>query len=138
MVQIKDGDIVPETTFNKILNKSAKLSNIDFSGLFYSWFSCCWNFPFWWPADHFPIISLHFRDFLEISYFPKVLSLRSFGNSWHNSYIPFFVIIIFLPCFSGEQKFCWNVKKSTNIFSMIVDKKANIMRVVLQDQVKIC
>ena len=36
----------------------------------------------------------HVRDFLEISSFPKILSVKSFGNSWGNSYIHFLMIIM--------------------------------------------
>ena len=36
----------------------------------------------------------HPKDFLEISLFPKILSFKSFGNSWGNLCIHILVIII--------------------------------------------
>ena len=41
---------------------------------------------------NFPIDSKHFKNFLEILWFPKILSLESFANSWGNFCIYFFVI----------------------------------------------
>ena len=40
------------------------------------------------------IKSKRFMDFLEISEFSQTASLKSFGNSWSNSYINFLVRII--------------------------------------------
>ena len=37
---------------------------------------------------------MHFRDFPNISLFPRFLSLMSFGNSWGNSYIKFLILNI--------------------------------------------
>ena len=34
------------------------------------------------------------RDFPDFSLFPKSLSLKSFGNSWGNSYTPYLLLII--------------------------------------------
>ena len=33
--------------------------------------------------------SMKFRQFPAIYSFPKILSFKSFGNSWDNSYIPY-------------------------------------------------
>ena len=40
--------------------------------------------------------SMNFRDFSGICQFPKILTLKSFGNSWGNSYIPCLLLIITL------------------------------------------
>ena len=53
------------------------------------------KFDFWvanWPLA---INSKFFKDFLEISEFPKILSLQWFGNSWGNLYIYLSLIIIY-------------------------------------------
>ena len=50
---------------------------------------------FWPPVPKFyflkedwvlVFVSTHFWDFSNIFYFPKILSLKSFANSWRNSY----------------------------------------------------
>ena len=38
--------------------------------------------------------SMMFRQIPDISEFPKILSLKSLGNSWGNSYIPCLLVII--------------------------------------------
>ena len=38
--------------------------------------------------------SKHFRGFLEVFYFPKVLSLKLFSKLWGTSYIHFQLVII--------------------------------------------
>ena len=47
---------------------------------------------------------MKFRQFPDISWFPKILSLESFGNSWGNSYIPCLWIIIANSFTCGERK----------------------------------
>ena len=85
--------------------------NRFFCGMVYGWFFAIFyqkmsKFGFWLDDWLLAIKSKHLRDFLEVSYFPKVLSLNSFGNSWDNSWTDFLVIIIWF-CFTyGEEKFC--------------------------------
>ena len=45
-------------------------------------------FFFWW-GEHWALgyNSIKFWDFPDISWFPKILCLKSFGNSWGNWYI---------------------------------------------------
>ena len=43
------------------------------------------KFSFWQEDLALGYYSMKFEDFLDISLFPKILSLRSFGNSWGNS-----------------------------------------------------
>ena len=45
-----------------------------------------------------------FLDFPDLSNFPKILSLKSFGNSWGNSYVPALLLIITLRFTWGEKK----------------------------------
>ena len=47
--------------------------------------------------------------------FPKILSLKWFSNSWGNSYIPCFLLIIMLSFICGERKIWSNIKKSQSI-----------------------
>ena len=48
--------------------------------------------------------SLKFWDFPDLSKFPKNLSVKSFGNSFSNSYIPCLLLIITLRFTCGEKK----------------------------------
>ena len=48
--------------------------------------------------------SLKFWDFPDLSKFPKNLSVKSFGNSFSNSYIPCLWLIITLRFTCGEKK----------------------------------
>ena len=73
--------------------------NRFFCGMFYSWFFVMFyrrtsKFEYSVLDWVLAIKSKHFRDFLEIFYFPKVLGLKSFGSSRGNSYTYFLVIII--------------------------------------------
>ena len=51
-------------------------------------------FFFWVTGLVIAISCKLFRDFFEIFYFPKTLTLKSFNNSTGNLYVHFFVIII--------------------------------------------
>ena len=59
-------------------------------------------------------------DFLDISQFPKVLSYKSFGNSWGNLYIPCLSLIITIRFAFRDKKISANIKKSQNIMNRIV------------------
>ena len=88
-----------------------KQNRLFFYGVFYSWFFAFFyqktsKFGFWVDGWLFAIKPKHFRDFLEISKFPKILSLKSFGNSWDNSYIHFLVIIIQFRFTCGKDTLC--------------------------------
>ena len=48
--------------------------------------------------------SSKFWDFPDISIFPKILSFKSFGNSWSISHTPCLLLIITLCFTSGERK----------------------------------
>ena len=50
--------------------------------------------------------SMKFWDFPNISLFPKILSLKSFGHSWGNSYLLCLLLIITLR-FSSEGMKIW-------------------------------
>ena len=66
--------------------------------------------------------SMKFRHFLNIYYFPKILSLKSFGNSRCNSWMPCLCVTIAHP-FTCSQRLIWqNIKKSQNIMNLIVWK----------------
>ena len=55
---------------------------------------------------------MKFRDFLDVSWFPKILSLKLLGNLRGNSCMPCLLVIITLPFTCGERKTCSNIKKS--------------------------
>ena len=66
--------------------------------------------------------SMKFWDFPDISWFPKILILKSFFKSWGNMYIPCLLLIIMLRFICGERKVCSTVKKSQIIMNKIVCK----------------
>ena len=47
---------------------------------------------------------MKFRDFGDLSLFPRILSLKSFGNLWGNSHVPCLSLIIILRVTCGEKK----------------------------------
>ena len=55
-----------------------------------------------------------------LSIFEIFQSLKPFGNSWDNSYIPCLLLIITLGFTCGERKICSTIKKCQNIMNMIV------------------
>ena len=48
--------------------------------------------------------SMNFLDFSEILYFRNISSVKSFGNSWGNSYIPYLLLIITFRLSCGKKK----------------------------------
>ena len=48
--------------------------------------------------------SMGFKHFPDVFQFPKILSLKPFGNSWSNSYIPCFQVIIMHHITCCEKK----------------------------------
>ena len=54
--------------------------------------------------------SMNFWDFPDISKLPKILRLKSFGNSLSNSYLPCLILIITLYVTCGESKICQTSK----------------------------
>ena len=57
--------------------------------------------------------SVMFCNFPDIS-FPKILSLKLFGNSWGNSHIPCLLLVIMLCFTCGERRIWSTIKKSQN------------------------
>ena len=91
--------------------------------MFKSFFLVLTKFSFWrrdWPLGYH---SMGFRHFPDASWFPKILSHKSFGNWWGNSYIPCLLVIIAhrFTCGKKKKKKKKLVKKSQNIMKMIVD-----------------
>ena len=62
------------------------------------------NFLFWEGDWLLRYNFMKFLDFADFFYFPKSVSLKSFGNSWGNSYIPCLLLIIVLQFNCGERK----------------------------------
>ena len=56
--------------------------------------------------------SMGFKHFPNVFQFPKILSLKPFGKSWRNSYIPCFQVIIVHHITCGERNIWWNIKVS--------------------------
>ena len=65
---------------------------------------------------------MKFRQFSDISKFPNILSLKSFGNSWGNSYIPCLWILIAHRFICTERRIWQNIERSQNIVKLIVWK----------------
>ena len=63
---------------------------------------------------------MKFWDLLDISKFLKVLSLKSFDNSWGILYILYFLRIITIRFTCGDTKILANIKMSQNILTRIV------------------
>ena len=59
-------------------------------------------------------------DLLDIFQLLKVLSLKSFGNLFGNSYIPCLLLIITIHFTCGDTKILSNIKMSQNIMARIV------------------
>ena len=64
---------------------------------------------------------MKFGDFRNISKFPE-LSLKSFGNSLGNSYIPCLQVIIAHRLTCGETTIWYNIKMSQNVMKVIFPK----------------
>ena len=62
------------------------------------------KFSFWEEDSAIGYNSIKWWDFSNIAYFRKVLSLKSFGNSWCNSYIPHLLLIITIHFTCCERK----------------------------------
>ena len=68
---------------------------------------------------------MKFWDFPDLSWFPRVPSLKLFRSSWGNFYIPYLLLIITLRFTFGEQKF-GKVSKNLKILSPWLPVKASI------------
>ena len=88
-------------------SKIRETFNFYFSAVF-CWYQQSFYFEKWpghweedWALDY---NSMNFWDFPDLSEFPKILSLKSWGKSWGNSSIPYLLLKIAL-CFNcGETK----------------------------------
>ena len=71
-------------------------------------------------------VSTQIWYFSDISQFPKILSLKSFGNLFGNSYIKFAILDIKVPFTCGESDLYWNIVKFQNFLTRIVVYKETI------------
>ena len=91
-----------------------------FQFLFFSSFLLVSRKSLFWDEDWtLGYNSREFWDFPDLSKFPKILSLKLFGNS----YILSLLVIIALRFTCGESKIWEDIKMSQNIMKMTVDKK---------------
>ena len=67
-------------------------------------------------------------DFRNISLFPKILSLKLFGNSWGNSYTKFAILDITFRFTCGESDLYYNIAKFQNIMTKIVAFVFHLLR----------
>ena len=65
---------------------------------------------------------MKFRQLPDISWSPNVLSLKLFGNSLGNSYIPCLKVKIADLFTYGERRVLENIEKSRNIIKLILFK----------------
>ena len=90
-----------ETTLVFMWNKNME----KFQFLFFSTFLLVSTKLLFWEDDWaLGYNSRKFWDFPGLSKFPKILSLKSFTNSWGNSYIPSLLLIIALRFTCSESK----------------------------------
>ena len=77
---------------------------------------------FWKEDWALGCISTYFAHFSNISYFPKILSVKSFNNSWGNSRTKFIILDI-KYCFTcGDSNLSEIIKKLQNLMARIVWK----------------
>ena len=91
------------------------------------------DFNFWtvvcyyWQDFHFGrktgtmLYYMKIWDLLTISWFPKILSLKSFCNLWGNYYTPCLLLITAICFTCGVSKIWENIKKSRNIMVKIAE-----------------
>ena len=86
-------------------------------------FCWCWGGGgvFWRGAGQWAVILWGLDNVLIIFKFPKILSLKLFGDSWGNSCIPCLYVIIVYRFTCGERRIWWNIEKSQNIMKLIVE-----------------
>ena len=73
------------------------------------------KFNFWKGYWELGYASTKIWDFRKISLFPKILSLKSFGNSWGNWYTKFAILGITFHFTCGESDLYWNIVPSSKI-----------------------
>ena len=67
-------------------------------------------------------------DFRNISLFPRILSLKLFGNSWGNSCTKFAILDITFRFTFGESDLYYNIAKFQNIMTKIVAFAFHLLR----------
>ena len=100
----------------RVVDKLPKLSKTDYSmGCFTADFCEILpktsKFGFWVVGWIIVIKSNHFRDFLVISWFPKILSPKLFDSSWGSSYI-YFLVLKFSSVSLVVKRNCAKIRKS--------------------------
>ena len=104
--------------------------NRFFYGKFYSWFFAFFTKKLrlrmngWVHA----IKPKHFRNFIEISKFPKIQSFKSFGNSWSNSYIHFLTLQFF-------RRQIFEILKMRHLLLILRKKKKNRKHACLTENI---
>ena len=118
-----------ETTIHKIFETNSRFhvkqrttGKVQFV-FFSSFLLVLTKFSFWEEDWALGYNSMKFWDFPDIS--QKILSLKSFGNSWGNSYKLYLLLIVRLRFTCGESKICSTIKKSQNIMRMVVIEGEN-------------
>ena len=80
------------------------------------------KFNFWkgdWALGYSSIL---IWDFSNSPAFPKILSLKSFGNSWGNSYTNFIILDIKFRFTCAKWDLYWNTVKFQNTMTRIIWK----------------
>ena len=105
--------------------------------LAFMWNSALWEkFNFFFQQFFVNIVKILFNIFLM---FLNFLSLKSFRNSWGDSYIPCLLLIITLlfPC--GENNIYSSIKMSQNVMNITVAVNDSSMeRIKLLCRVNVC
>ena len=89
------------------IQKSSKTEKVK--TFWYTLIYCCVvvglvlpTFNFWKGDWALGYVSTQLWDFTDISLFPKILTLKSFGNSWGNSYTKFAILANMFPFTCGQ------------------------------------
>ena len=85
------------------------------------------KFNFWKGDWALGYIFTQIWVFRNISLFPKIVSLQSFGNLWGNSYTKFAILDITLRCTCDELDLYWNILRFQNIMTIIVGYLTSFM-----------
>ena len=106
------------TIFDKIFwTKSRNLEKLDRSRKVFRLLLPSFNF--WKGGCLLSYVSTKVWDFLNISFFPKILSLTLFDNLWGSSYYKFPILHITFCFICGESDLCQNTVKLQNIITKI-------------------
>ena len=90
--------------------------------LFYVFWLLLPKFNFWKGDWALGYVSTQIKYFPNISLFPQIIGLKTFGNSWRNSYTKFTISDVTFRFTCGQSGLYLNIAKLPNIMTMFVWK----------------